>query len=286
MVFNSVLQRWEGNEAALTPFMSTFSEAAHTTNTMQPPLTQPYHTPHRSLGTTTTSTTINVAQPAPAAAAAAVTSTTTLTAPPSPPRPALISNIASAHAVRVERGMVFDPRRMCWLKLDPRSRRDALSPSAGTGTGTIDGDGDGVTAADDDDDPFAGLDDLKDENEATGDGGCGGGGADGVGGRRGSGFGNNSGKSAADEWLVGEEFDLGPEFIRRQREEEGNWRKRVDAWTGPRRDALGEEWRWLVKDAVPTGGGGGGGGVGSNDYGSGFGFGFGSGVGGISRRRV
>ena len=128
--------------------------------------------------------------------------------------------------------MVFDPRRMCWLKLDPASR-DPLSPSAGT----VDGD-------DDDEDPFAGLDDLKDENETTGNGN----------GKKNGGRGSSGGgaASAADEWLVGEEFDLGPEFIRRQREEEGNWRKRVDAWTGPRRDALGEEWRWLVKDAVPT----------------------------------
>ena len=106
---------------------------------------------------------------------------------------------------------------------------------------------------DDDEDPFAGLDDLKDESETNGNGNGNGNNNGGRGSSGGGGLGKSgSAASAADEWLVGEEFDLGPEFIRRQREEEGNWRKRVDAWTGPRRDALGEEWRWLVKDAVPT----------------------------------
>jgi len=32
------------------------------------------------------------------------------------------------------------------------------------------------------------------------------------------------------EFVVGEEFDVGPEFVRRQREEESLWKKNVEGW--------------------------------------------------------
>jgi hypothetical protein len=117
--------------------------------------------------------------------------------------------------------MVFDPRQMRWLKLGPSSRHgDPLSPQ------------------DDEDDPFAGLDDLKDdENKVT----VGAGGAPSVT----SGFGDSA--KMDDPSFVGEEFDLGPGFIRRQREEEAVWRRRVDGWVGGLRDG-GEGWRWAVRD--------------------------------------
>jgi hypothetical protein len=48
---------------------------------------------------------------------------------------------------------------------------------------------------------------------------------------------------------VCEEFDLGPEFIRRQREEEAVWAKRVSPWILPDGPAvLGDEWRWAIRD--------------------------------------
>ena len=221
MVFNPVRQQWEGNEDALTPFMSTYSDT-YTASQSQPTPSPLCHTPHRSGGTTAT----------PSIAPA----------PPSPPRPALISKIAPTNAVRVEGGMIFDPRRMCWIKLDRASR----GPQSQSGTGTVDGDDDDD---DDDDDPFAGLDDLKDDAGAGAASDQAAGGKGTLSGQVGGSVGSGGGKTAtaADDWLVGEEFDLGPEFIRRQREEEGNWRKRVDAWTGPRRQALGEDWRWIIR---------------------------------------
>lgn len=119
---------------------------------------------------------------------------------------------------------MFDPRRMCWIKVD-RSARDPLSPSA--------------DSLDEDDDPFAGLEDLVDATTSNKDG-------------HGVSQGGKNGRGAGgDEWLVGEEFDLGPDFIRRQREEEVAWRRRVEAWVGPRRDMLGEFWRWKIRDMAP-----------------------------------
>lgn len=113
----------------------------------------------------------------------------------SPPRPALISNMAGKHqGVQVNGGMVFDPQRMCWLKM-AASGSDARSASI-----------------DDDDDPFKDIADLADERS-----------------RRDTAV-RATGVSGSGEWLIGEEFDLGPEFIRRQREEEIRWREQVDAW--------------------------------------------------------
>ena len=52
-----------------------------------------------------------------------------------------------------------------------------------------------------------------------------------------------------DDWLVGEEFDVGPEFVRRQREEEDRWRKKCEKWVGRGlRDR--EVWRWTIRDLV------------------------------------
>lgn len=54
-----------------------------------------------------------------------------------------------------------------------------------------------------------------------------------------------------DDWLVGEEFDVGPEFVRRQREEEERWRRKCEKWIGPERDALDAgDWRWRIRDVV------------------------------------
>ncbi|KAI9797850.1 MAG: hypothetical protein M1825_005691 [Sarcosagium campestre] len=150
-------------------------------------------------------------------------------------RPALITNVnAASPTVQVVGGMVFDPQRMCWLKLSHQnvaSNYDPLCPS------TVPTD-----PADDSDDPFAGLDDLQDESGKR----------DGAGSLSNANTGGKLvGEDAADEWLVGEEFDVGPEFIRRQREEEDRWRTKVVAWIeggvgGPER----EHWQWAIKDVV------------------------------------
>ena len=51
------------------------------------------------------------------------------------------------------------------------------------------------------------------------------------------------------DWLVGEEFDVGPEFVRRQREEEERWRKKCAGWISSVRDQ-DESWRWVIRDVV------------------------------------
>lgn len=189
MVYNPQAQRWEGNENALASFTSP------STTTLQfpvPPTTNmPHHVLHNPL-------------------------------PPSPPRPALITHIAPTKGVRVEKGMVFDPHSMRWLKLDHRST-DPLSPSASVG--------------EDDEDPFAGFDDLVDE-PTKGEVSLAG-----------------AGTGAPAEVLaehVPEEFDPGPEFIRRIREEEAVWRRKTEAWVGSQRVALGEGWKWAIRRYAGT----------------------------------
>jgi hypothetical protein len=128
-----------------------------------------------------------------------------------PPRPALITKVGQSTGrmgIQVVGGMVFDPSRMCWLKVDEDP--------------------------DDEGDPFEGLDDLPEDlmsidarsvsgaQTATNSVVMGGLGSTSAGPARISGgFG---------EFIVGEEFDVGPEFVRRQREEEDRWRKGTDGW--------------------------------------------------------
>ncbi|KZF20658.1 hypothetical protein L228DRAFT_249440 [Xylona heveae TC161] len=104
---------------------------------------------------------------------------------------ALITNISSSQSVKAVGGMVFDPQRMCWLKIGPST--NPLSSSAD----------------DDDEDPFAGLDDLEEKKDVN--------------------TGENK-STLSDEWLVGEEFDVGPAFVKRQKDEEANWARIVGPW--------------------------------------------------------
>jgi hypothetical protein len=138
------------------------------------------------------------------------------TPPPSPPRPALITNITGTKGVQVVGGMVFDPQRMCWLKMGANA--DAMSASL-----------------DDDDDPFRDIEDLHESKPADNGSSTGGRGLDG------------------NEWLVGEEFDLGPEFIRRQREEELAWRHKTGSWfTNGRMHEESEAFKWAIRDIAGT----------------------------------
>lgn len=168
------------------------------------------------------------------------------------PRPALIAN-RGTQGVQVVGGMVFDPVNMCWLKLGPppNARSDPNDPM------------DGFNALDDDeDDVFKDIPDLEDNTSTTlanggdsSDSNAGMSSHGGIGGGRGSGVGTSGGRmSDINDWLVGEEFDVGPEFIRRQREEEERWRKKCERWLGtssmaaPPRDQ--EAWRWTIRDLV------------------------------------
>ncbi|MCJ1229741.1 hypothetical protein MMC12_006411 [Toensbergia leucococca] len=157
----------------------------------------------------------------------------------SKPAPALIANFGAAKGVQVSGGMVFDPQRMCWLKMAPSH----LNPGTLTNPTS-------PATVDEDEDPFAGLEDLDDgKDRKTGVGFT----AEGQAAQSGSAA---KGGSVTDDWLVGEEFDVGPEFVRRQRAEEEKWRRKVEGWVGTgHRDsgAAGEEWKWAIRGIVPGG---------------------------------
>ncbi|KAH0292210.1 hypothetical protein M436DRAFT_37884 [Aureobasidium namibiae CBS 147.97] len=182
MTFNPQALRWEGNENSLAPFE------------LGPLLPTPTPTSHDAQQTS-----YMTARPL----------------PPSPPRPALITPLASDYSnqnIKVVGGMVFDPRRMCWLKLRAGDSRNN-SPSV----------------TEDEEDPFAAIEDLKEGPTSAPDG---------------------AQTTGGDEWLVGEEFDLGPEFIRRQRDEENTWRRRCESWFPVHGDCRrsDDSWRWAIRD--------------------------------------
>ncbi len=158
------------------------------------------------------------------------------------PRPALITNVKSSQAVQVVGGMVFDPQAMRWLKLPNKVHMRPLhGASVTSGSDTMDG----FDALDDDDDVFKDVPDLvdrpkspsKEDLDSFNDG------------EKRSDSAETGGLK--DDWLVGEEFDVGPEFVRRQREEEERWRRKCEKWLGPERDALdAQDWRWRIRDVV------------------------------------
>jgi hypothetical protein len=197
MYYNPYTFRWEGNENELSSFDASSSPSIASVPTT---LNREKDNPHayREKENTT-------------------------------PRPALITNIGASQGVQVVGGMVFDPQRMCWLKMPPQSdlnskalgveNRDAMDP---------------FDDLEDEEDVFKDVPDLEDDKEGGDEG------------RKSEGA-----SGLKDEWLVGEEFDVGPEFVRRQREEEDRWRRKVEKWIGGERDAGGDaEWRWRIRDVV------------------------------------
>lgn len=224
MVYNPTLQRWEGNEEALVSFShpntstTTLALTTASTPTFAPPGNPlgRMHDRSHSISHTALSS-IHAAQKSFSSRAAKLASPPAPIPVPSPPRPALISQISVPRGVQYEGRMVFDPVKMTWLKA-PRPSNDPRPPSE----------------LDEDEDPFAGLDDLKDDASVAGGNAAGG-----------------VGSPNPDEPnFVGEEFDVGPGFIRRQREEEAAWRRRVEGWVGGIRDT-GEQrggWRWAIRD--------------------------------------
>lgn len=148
--------------------------------------------------------------------------------------PALITNVGAISGAKVVGGMVFDPQRMCWLKI-------ASAPS----------DGNNITLAPEEEDVLAGLDDLKEKpsratsvskevsiyhNSGAADSS--------------TNLDDKSGAESSDEWPITEEFDVGPEFIKRQRAEEEKWTRKVSKWVRDDRKSIGDEWRWVIRDMV------------------------------------
>ena len=138
------------------------------------------------------------------------------------PRPALITNISTTKGVQVVGGMVFDPHNMCWLKIGP-----ATNPKSEIGDPL-----DGFNALDDEEDVFKDIPDLEDPTAGSNDG---------VPGRV---------SDVKDDWLVGEEFDVGPEFVRRQHEEEDRWRKKCEKWLTATGNRDHDAWRWTIRELI------------------------------------
>jgi hypothetical protein len=199
MYYNPYTFRWEGNENELTPFdapassPSTASMPSHKLREKENPAI------YREKENST-------------------------------PRPALIQNVNSSQNVQVVGGMVFDPQRMCWLKM-PSSQTSQRGKSETSDTMV------GFDALDDEEDVFKDLPDLQDSPTKE---------ADEFGAMQKS----NSSSTLKDDWLVGEEFDVGPEFVRRQREEEERWRRKCEKWVGVGLYRGGDEWRWSIRDVV------------------------------------
>ncbi|KAI9657111.1 MAG: hypothetical protein M1821_003277 [Bathelium mastoideum] len=241
MTYNPLKLRWEGNENALHPFETHTNPLptpnhpyAHANHSLQHlPSTAAFQT-HQSNKSMTSLQHLAHAHPHLAQAPSGRPVSLPPQPPPapaSPPRPALIAPLSHGNqGFQVVGGMVFDPRRMCWLKMG----RDE--------SGSVSGGGD------DDDDPFKGLDDLPDERAARPKSGGGGGAMEGV---IDDGLEEHGTMTTARAGLnTHEEFDVGPEFIRRQREEEMLWRKRTEGWFGQRRNELEENmaWKWSIRD--------------------------------------
>ncbi|KAI0432258.1 cytokinesis regulator [Xylaria sp. FL1042] len=134
------------------------------------------------------------------------------------PRPVLITNINTKKEIRRMGDMVFDPQNMCWLEI-----------KTGTPNGPQSDDPMAGFAALEEEDPFKDIPDLEDKVSTN------------------SGPGRVS--DIREDWLVGEEFDVGPEFVRRQHEEEARWRRKCEKWTDKViRDRT--DWRWAIRDIV------------------------------------
>ncbi|KAI2631587.1 hypothetical protein GGS21DRAFT_539850 [Xylaria nigripes] len=137
------------------------------------------------------------------------------------PRPVLITNINTKKETRRMGDMVFDPQNMCWVKIGPPAPNNLHpdDPMAGF-------------AALEEEDPFKDIPDLEDKVSST----------------------NGPGRVSdiREDWLVGEEFDVGPEFVRRQHEEEARWRRKCEKWTG-KVSRNRTDWRWAIRDIVMQG---------------------------------
>ncbi|KFZ06149.1 hypothetical protein V502_09921 [Pseudogymnoascus sp. VKM F-4520 (FW-2644)] len=137
---------------------------------------------------------------------------------------------------------------MCWLKVPHHQRAHPRSRNASEGgADTMDG----FDALDDEEeeDVFKDVPDLEDKPSASSPG------RDAVeSGQQGRSrkSGGTDGGGLKDDWLVGEEFDVGPEFVRRQREEEERWKRKVEKWIGKEREVVEREsnWRWRIRDVV------------------------------------
>ncbi|KAK4931338.1 hypothetical protein LTR28_011550 [Elasticomyces elasticus] len=210
MVFNPVTLRWDGNENALANF----------DREVDPPLETPTPAQHRhGKGSFFPNT-----QPPQHPNKPDTGSRNEYSPTRGLGKPALIAPLSSHNAgnnIQVVGGMVFDPRQMRWLKMS-RERQHSRGPSD---NGVM---SPSITDGEEDEDPFAGIEDLKDTPigvssppTTVADMTAGGKSVPAV------------PSTLAEPGSVGalsEEFDVGPAFVQRQREEEAVWVKWCGAW--------------------------------------------------------
>ncbi|KAJ9653038.1 hypothetical protein H2198_007744 [Neophaeococcomyces mojaviensis] len=246
MYYNPVLCRWEGNDTALAPFDV-------------PDFLPRQPSPGEGVGLH------------PHIKAGSATKLDSPAANSSKPNLALIMNVGGTSGVQLVNGMVFDPRQMKWLKVAPNERGDSIRS------------GNGSVQLEEEEDVFAGLEDLKEESEnmssvheSKRDRSVSG---IGVGDKTDHFNETTSNKralgdddhdntqmsghnSSSDEWGPGvaEEYDVGPEFVRRQRMEEDRWRRKVEKWMRSDDEVAAEEveglggWRWAIREFVGVSG--------------------------------
>lgn len=243
MYYNPVLCRWEGNENALAPF---------DVPDFQPLVSSPTIT-NKMTPTKTGSNANNTGSPSGKA------------------NVALIMNVGGSNGVQLVNGMVFDPRQMRWLKV----------AEGENGMGLRSGGGGSSVQLEEEEDVFAGLEDLKEEDDESSV-------AlsarhervrnDSLGAKAqqdkstqdtikaglehvniGDEDDHDASGHSSDEWagpVVAEEFDVGPEFVRRQRSEEERWRRKVGKWLRSEEEVAAEEaegpsgWRWALRTLV------------------------------------
>lgn len=134
------------------------------------------------------------------------------------PRPVLITNINTKKEIRRMGDMVFDPQNMCWLEIKTTTSNGPQSEDYMAGFAALE-----------EEDPFKDIPDLEDKASINN--------------------GHGRASDVREDWLVGEEFDVGPEFVKRQHEEEARWRRKCEKWTGKvTRDRT--DWRWAIRDIV------------------------------------
>ena len=264
MHYNPEFFRWEGNENALVPF-----EADRPTPASSSSISTGIQAIVGSAGPESSlKTEVNIHP-----GGGSISGSNHNHQPAPVQRPALITNFGTTSpSVQVVGGMVFDPRKMCWLKLSQypnhgrasaSNQQQPLSPSVTSSAAAA-----MACVDDDEEDPFAGIADLVEKPISSGV----------VGGRLGSGaaagFVSGPGHDAAssstspaiggtgstatgmvgrpraatasgqDEWLVGEEFDVGREWVRRQRDDEVRWTRRFGDWGDSART---DEWKWAIQ---------------------------------------
>ena len=160
--------------------------------------------------------------------------------------PALIANVGANKGVQMNGNMVFDPQRMCWLKATTvgrnsnESNSNPLSPHSNV---------------EEEEDPFADIEDLDDKPKSSShlqshqsslEGAFGpalDSAADGD-------------KAELEPLVIGEEFDVGPEFAKRLRTEEERWRTKVSGWIGAgivRDDRDGRSWKYAIRAKTMNG---------------------------------